>query len=344
WYGYLLNSGDDSSDEDLSETAKSLHTQTALTSVATEKPWIDGELHHHPLLASEIPSLSSPPSLLTSSSSPPPSLLPSSSHKRSRSPSPSLPTIVPPLPKHIESVGDDIETLDASLALAMKETMTLRAKFGSIEQHDVITRESLRITRGRLTRSHLRAEYAEQEVRELRELQEFRETMTTTNQGMSFVEIEQIVAQRVANAIETIAIYEAKTRVAHDLIDQVERQKDKVAENASNKRKWEGKHGGSSNQQQNKGHKVIRAYTTGPSNKKGYVRTLPLCNKFKLHHNGLCIVKCENCKKVGYMTWDCRNPAAANNQRTLTCYECESLGHYKNGCPERKNQNQVTKQ
>ncbi|GJV15559.1 hypothetical protein Tco_1360882 [Tanacetum coccineum] len=33
WYGYPLNSGDDSSDEDLSETAKSLHTQTASTSV-----------------------------------------------------------------------------------------------------------------------------------------------------------------------------------------------------------------------------------------------------------------------------------------------------------------------
>ncbi|GKE37480.1 hypothetical protein Tco_1460885 [Tanacetum coccineum] len=168
WYGYLLNSGDDSSNEDLSETAKSLHTQTASTS-ATEKPWIDGELHHHPLLPSEIPSLSSPPSLLTSSTLPPPSLLPSSSHKRSRSPSPSLPTTVPPPPDHIESVGDDIETLHASLALSMKETMTLRVKFGSIEQNDVITRESLRITRGRLTRSHLRAEYAEQEVRELQE-------------------------------------------------------------------------------------------------------------------------------------------------------------------------------
>ncbi|GKF18894.1 hypothetical protein Tco_0063812 [Tanacetum coccineum] len=32
-YGYLLDSGDDSSDEDLSETVESLHTQTTLTSV-----------------------------------------------------------------------------------------------------------------------------------------------------------------------------------------------------------------------------------------------------------------------------------------------------------------------
>ncbi|GJX94401.1 hypothetical protein Tco_0348987 [Tanacetum coccineum] len=71
------------------------------------------------MLSSEIPSLSSPPSLLTSSSSPPPPpLLPSLSHKRSRSPSPSLPssvspslppTVVPPPPEHMELVGDDIE-------------------------------------------------------------------------------------------------------------------------------------------------------------------------------------------------------------------------------------------
>ncbi|GJT71622.1 putative reverse transcriptase domain-containing protein [Tanacetum coccineum] len=129
--------------------------------------------------------------------------------------------------------------------------------------------------------------------------------------------------------------------MACDLMNWVKQQKDKVSENASHKRKWEGDHGGSSSQQQNKEHKVIRAHTAGPSNKNGYAGTLPLCNKCKLYHNGPCTVKCKNCKKVGYMTQNCRNPAAANNQRTLTCYECESLGHYKNGCPERKNQNQA---
>nr|GEY95229.1 reverse transcriptase domain-containing protein [Tanacetum cinerariifolium] len=161
---------------------------------------------------------------------------------------------------------------------------------------------------------------------------------------MSFIEIRQIVAHRVANAIETIAIYETKTCMARELMSQIERQKEKVAENASNKRKWEGDHGGSSSQQQNKEHKVIRAHTAGPSNKKGYARTLPLCNKCKLQHNGSCTIKCGNCKKVGHMTRNCRNPAAANNQRTLTCYERGILGLYMNGCLERKNQNQVNKQ
>ncbi|GJW43815.1 hypothetical protein Tco_0072614 [Tanacetum coccineum] len=37
--------------------------------------------------------------------------------------------------------------------------------------------------------------------------------MTTVNQGMSIEEIERAVAQRMANAIEAIAIYETKTNM-----------------------------------------------------------------------------------------------------------------------------------
>nr|GFA90916.1 putative reverse transcriptase domain-containing protein [Tanacetum cinerariifolium] len=79
--------------------------------------------------------------------------------------------------------------------------------------------------------------------------------MTTVNQGMSVEEIERVVAQRVANAIEAIAIYETKTNLARKSMSQTERQEEKVAENASNKRKWESNHNGSLSQQ-NKGHKV----------------------------------------------------------------------------------------
>ncbi|GJT13639.1 hypothetical protein Tco_0860681 [Tanacetum coccineum] len=64
---------DDSSDKNLSETAKSPQTQSALT------PFV------------QSPSATSP-------SSPPPSFLPSLSRKRSRSPSPPLPPVSPPLP------------------------------------------------------------------------------------------------------------------------------------------------------------------------------------------------------------------------------------------------------
>ncbi|GKB52254.1 hypothetical protein Tco_0903007 [Tanacetum coccineum] len=84
-YGYPLDFGQDSSDEDLSKTAKSLHTQTALTLVV------------HPPPTRSLPS------------SPTLAKLPSSSHKRSRPLSPSLLPSVPPLVEHIESVEDNIE-------------------------------------------------------------------------------------------------------------------------------------------------------------------------------------------------------------------------------------------
>ncbi|GJW38821.1 hypothetical protein Tco_0064666 [Tanacetum coccineum] len=122
------------------------------------------------------------------------------------------------------------------------------------------------------------------------DLERHLEAMATINQGLSIAKIEQIIAQRVASAIETIDIYEIKTRVTRDLINQVERQEDKVTENASNKRKWEGDHGGNSSQQQNKGHKVIREHAVRPSNKKVYAGKLPHCKKCKLHHTGPCFV------------------------------------------------------
>nr|GFC11257.1 reverse transcriptase domain-containing protein [Tanacetum cinerariifolium] len=139
------------------------------------------------------------------------------------------------------------------------------------------------------------------------------ETMTTVNQGMSVEEIERVVAQQVANAIEAIAIYETKTNLARKSMSQIERQEEEVAENASNKRKCESNHNGSLSQQ-NKGHKVPRAHTAWPINKKAYVGSLPLCNQCKFHHNGPCTVKCKIFKKVGHIIQNCRTPATAKNQ------------------------------
>nr|GEV39751.1 hypothetical protein [Tanacetum cinerariifolium] len=129
---------------------------------------------------------------------------------------------------------------------------------------------------------------------------DLQKTMTTVNQGMSVEEIERVVAQRVANAIEAIAIYEMKTNLDRKSMSQTKRQKEKVEENASNKRKWEGNYNGSSSQQ-NKGHKVPRAHTAWPINKKAYAGSLPLCNQCKFHNSGPCTVKCGNYKKVGHI-------------------------------------------
>ncbi|GJR87551.1 putative reverse transcriptase domain-containing protein [Tanacetum coccineum] len=92
---------------------------------------------------------------------------------------------------------------------------------------------------------------------------------------------------------------------------------------------------------------VTRAYTVGSGEKREYDGNLPPCKKYKLHHTGPCITKCMNCKRVGYLTSDCRSPVAATNKRALvenqksmvTCYECGKQGHYKSDCLKLKNQN-----
>ncbi|GJU86954.1 reverse transcriptase domain-containing protein [Tanacetum coccineum] len=110
---------------------------------------------------------------------------------------------------------------------------------------------------------------------------------------------------------------------------------------AENKRKLDNNN--QAQQQSPKRQNVAQAYAAGTGERKEYAGTLPLCNRCKLHHNGPCTVKCGNCKKIGHMTRDCRNHAAARNQRTLTYYECGNPGHYRSDCPELNNQNHGNK-
>ncbi|GJV62961.1 RNA-directed DNA polymerase [Tanacetum coccineum] len=126
--------------------------------------------------------------------------------------------------------------------------------------------------------------------------------------------------------------------IANDLMDQkVHAYAKKQAEN---KRRLDNNSSDNNIQQPPfKRQNVARDNSAGPSEKKKYTGTLPLCNKCKFHHNGPCTVRCTNCKIVGHLTMDCRNPTATNNQRTLTCHECGNQGHYKSDCPELKNQN-----
>nr|GEX81527.1 hypothetical protein [Tanacetum cinerariifolium] len=99
--------------------------------------------------------------------------------------------------------------------------------------------------------------------------------------------------------------------------------------------------------QRNKRQKVVRAYTTGSDNKNGYAGNLLLCNKCKLHQTGPCTVKCNNDKRVGHMSRDCRTAVLATTQRPLvanqktasTCNGCGKERHYKSECLKLKNQN-----
>ncbi|GJS50576.1 reverse transcriptase domain-containing protein [Tanacetum coccineum] len=75
---------------------------------------------------------------------------------------------------------------------------------------------------------------------------------------------------------------------------------------AENKRKLDNNN--QAQQQPPKKQGMAIAYTARPGERKKYTGTLP-------------------------------SPAATNNQRNLTCYECGNQGHYRSDCPKLKNQN-----
>ncbi|GJW11551.1 reverse transcriptase domain-containing protein, partial [Tanacetum coccineum] len=97
-----------------------------------------------------------------------------------------------------------------------------------------------------------------------------------------------------------------------------------------------------------RGQNMERAYTAGNNEKKGYVGSLPYCNKCKLHHAGPCTVRCGNCKRVGHMTRDCKvtpntQRAPVRNQSGIVCYECRRPGHFRKDCPKLRDQNRGNK-
>ncbi|GJS01223.1 putative reverse transcriptase domain-containing protein [Tanacetum coccineum] len=122
--------------------------------------------------------------------------------------------------------------------------------------------------------------------------------------------------------------------------------------------------------QQVKRQNTGQAYTAGNSGRKSYAGSKPLCSKCNYNHEGPCPPRCNNCKRVGHLTQDCRSrPANANNnnrnnhnnnrnnnnnnnnrnnnnnnrnnnnnnQQGNGCFECGAQGHFKSNCPRLRN-------
>ncbi|GKD22957.1 putative reverse transcriptase domain-containing protein [Tanacetum coccineum] len=143
------------------------------------------------------------------------------------------------------------------------------------------------------------------------------------------------------------------TRIANNLMDQKLKG---YARSAENKRRLESNQRDNRGQQsvfkrQNvRGQNVARAYTAGNNEKKGYVGSLPYCNKCKMHHAGPCTVRCGKCKRVGHITRDCKVTVTPNTQRApvgnqhgIVCYGCGRPGHFRKDCPKLRNQNHGNK-
>ncbi|GJU21605.1 putative reverse transcriptase domain-containing protein [Tanacetum coccineum] len=119
---------------------------------------------------------------------------------------------------------------------------------------------------------------------------------------------------------------------------------------AERKRKYDDLSKNNQNQQ-NKRQNTGQAYTAGNSDRKPYAGSKPLCSKCNYNHEGPCPPRCNNCKRVGHLTQDCRSrPANANNnnnnnnrnnnnnnQKGNGCFECGAQGHFKRNCPRLRN-------
>ncbi|GJR03243.1 putative reverse transcriptase domain-containing protein [Tanacetum coccineum] len=99
-------------------------------------------------------------------------------------------------------------------------------------------------------------------------------------------------------------------RIANHLMGQ--KLKGYVVKNAENKRRLEVNQRDNRGQQPPfkrpnvRGQNVARAYTADNNERKPYNGPLPLCNKFKLHHEWPCTVRCGKCNKIGHLTQDCK--------------------------------------
>ncbi|KAI3813755.1 hypothetical protein L1987_18487 [Smallanthus sonchifolius] len=117
------------------------------------------------------------------------------------------------------------------------------------------------------------------------------------------------------------------------------------------KRKWFGKLSNQNRNQTNKRPEIMKAYAVNTVEQKGYLGTLPKCDKCGYHHSGRC-TQCGKCKKHGHLAHNCWNNANPNKINQVAgkvnpgaermnqgCFECGDPKHFRKDCPKLKNRN-----
>nr|GEZ70338.1 hypothetical protein [Tanacetum cinerariifolium] len=126
-------------------------------------------------------------------------------------------------------------------------------------------------------------------------------------------------------------------------MSRTERQEEEVVENASNKRKWESNHNGSLSQQ-NKGHKVPRAHTAWPINKKAYQEGLRYykseCPIVKFHKSVDMIHGRTRASKPKTMQDAIETTTKLMNKKISTLVECQTENKKRLDNTSKNNQNQ----
>nr|GEX91783.1 reverse transcriptase domain-containing protein [Tanacetum cinerariifolium] len=187
------------------------------------------------------------------------------------------------------------------------------------------------------------------------------ETQTTTmaeaDNPIRNIRPREILVAKKGNYKEFIScqpFYFNAINIAQRLMDQVTKH-NSIQRTNDHKRKCEDKRNISSNnnycnnyqnirnnrtndfcQQQNRRPETFRSYAATPTEKCGYTRNRPLCQRCTLHHTGPCTIRCRVCNKIGYLTKNCINkgPATGSNLQPVfvMCHACGEKGHYQSQC------------
>nr|GEY62838.1 hypothetical protein [Tanacetum cinerariifolium] len=117
------------------------------------------------------------------------------------------------------------------------------------------------------------------------------------------------------------SVKETKPKIMHAAIEFTTELMDKrIRDVVENKQKFEGTSGNNQNQPQlNKRQNTGQAYAAGNSDRNIYTGSKPLCSKCDYHHEGPCPPRCNNCKRVGHLTRDCRSRSAGQPPPPAAC-------------------------